>query len=182
MISNPHPLTPIWDAYNIAVDGFEVATKALMHLDSQNLLDNTCFARQSSKEAKDSLKDTLHQQINDLFVMSFWAAFERFLRDYLQEKGTTLQKTQPAVLGQTMYAYFEEEVEFWKMEEVLEDILKEFLGPRKVLASQARHILHYRNWIAHGKNPKVKNRPSRIHPDFAYKILGEIIDLLILNQ
>jgi hypothetical protein len=163
MTVQPNPLVSIWDTYQIVKGALQVATKATTHLNGHNLLESTPFAQ--------SLKEGL-AEINDLFVMSFWATFERFLRDYLQEKGTTLQKTQPAVLGQTMYAYFEEEVEFWKMEEVLEDILKEFLGPRKVLASQAKHILHYRNWIAHGKDSRRDYRFASPQPVRVPKKLG----------
>lgn len=182
-MTNPNnPLLPLWQHYEIARDTFEIANKVVTHSDHHNLLDGTCLGLQSSRDAKSSLRETFQQQVNDLFVISFWATFERFLRDYLQKKGTSLQKTVPTALGQAMYTVFEGEVEYWNLENILENILKDFLGPQKILVSQAKHILHYRNWVAHGKNPNIKTPPSRVSPQFAYKTLGDIIELLIINQ
>ena len=102
MFSN-NPLLPIWDSYQNTLEALSVAKKATKHLDSQTLLDNTRFASQTSKEAKNALDKSL-DECNELFVLSLWASFERFVRDYLQTKCITLQNTSPPVLGTLIYA------------------------------------------------------------------------------
>ena len=175
-----NPLLPIWESYQTTRAALIVAKKATQHLPSQGLLDDTHLALQSSGKTRQSIQMSL-KDCEELFVLSLWASFERFVRNYLQQKSITLQTTLPPVLGYAMYAYLEKEIEFWNSDDILEQIIKEVLSVHKALASQAKHILHYRNWVAHGKNPNVKNKPSRIPPQFAYNTLKDIIDLLLVN-
>jgi hypothetical protein len=59
------------------------------------------------------------------------------------------------------------------------DLLKSIL-PSSNLIGQARQILEYRDWIAHGKNPETA--PSaNITPTFAYEILSEVVRFMLLN-
>ena len=42
----------------------------------------------------------------DLFILGLWASFERFVRDYLQQKSTALQKSmQPPTLADSFYEH-----------------------------------------------------------------------------
>jgi len=81
-------------------------------------------------------------------------------------------------LASSIYPYFEKEVEFWKAEDIL-DLLKSTLAPRASLIGQAKQILQYRNWIAHGKN--TNKIPPQVTSVYAFDILNEIVDLILLN-
>jgi hypothetical protein len=50
----------------------------------------------------------------------------------------------------------------------------------KNLIGQAKQILEYRDWIAHGRNPD-KYPSANITPKFAYNTLSEIVKQLLLN-
>ena len=134
----------------------------------------------SYESAKDLLEKT-EEEIADLFVLNLWVIFERFVRNYLQQKGMALQKhVQPPEFGEALYQYFNEEVDSWNPKEVLDKLLKTGIFKNengKKLIGSAKQILAYRNWVAH-KNPKKK--PSiKILPKTAYDTLNEIIETLL---
>jgi len=90
----------------------------------------------------------------DLFILGLWASFERFVRNYLQQKSTALQKSmQPPTLADSFYQHLYKEVEYWKPTEIL-DFFKESLFSTvggKNFIGIAKQILEYRDWVAHGK-------------------------------
>lgn len=120
------------------------------------------------------------QEIEDLFVVNLWASFERTLRDYFQAKGESLKTALPAGLGAELYLHFENEVEYWKPEDMLEILKKSLFAEspdNQRLAGHARQIYHYRNWVAHGRNP---NKPpsAMVAPNAAYTTLNTLLGLL----
>jgi len=174
-----NPLTPIWDAYNASKDAFRIAKKAINHPEKLILLKKTRFRLQSITDAETSITQSA-EITEDLFVLSLWSTYERFVRIYLQQKGTTLQTIQPAILAPSMYTYFCDEVEFWKPNQILDLLKKTLFTTHSHMIGQAKQILAYRDWIAHGKNPD-KQPSSNITAPFAYKILNEIVETLLLN-
>jgi hypothetical protein len=174
-------LTPIVDAFITAQESLKVV-KQIVKNPSQypqsvlakmpNLFD--------SQVPRDRLNNSL-KEIEDLFVLNLWATFERWLRDYLQDKGDNLNITTPKKLGSQLYDHFTNEVEYWKPENML-DILKEGIFfdslQNKQLVGHAKQILNYRNWIAHGRNPKRLPKITNLVPSTAYRTLNTIIDLI----
>jgi len=134
----------------------------------------------ASLAPQDRLNNSL-KEIEDLFVLNLWATFERWLRDYLQEKGDSLKTTTPSELGSQLYEHFTKEVEYWKPENML-NIIKNSIfadSPKnKQLVGHAKQILDYRNWIAHGRNPKRQPVINNLVPSTAYHTLNTIIDLV----
>jgi len=173
-----NPLLPIWSAYLTSEGCFKMAKVALKHQDNAIFLSAANFYVPNQTDTT-QLIDRSRKETKDLFVVDLWATFERFVRDYLQDKASKLQQIYPATVGGSMYLYVEEEIEFWKPEDILEKILKSTLSPSSYLVGQAKQILQYRNWIAHGKNPQ-KNA-TRITPEFAHKVLDEIVTILLAN-
>ncbi len=111
-------------------------------------------------------------------VLGLWATFERFLRDYLLEKGIVLKQIQPTPFADSLYKQFAKNVERWEPRDIL-DLLKDSLFTTPILADligEAKHILDYRNKVAHA-NPK--KRDSRREVSSAYKKLNEIIKILL---
>lgn len=45
----------------------------------------------------------------------------------------------------------------------------------------AEEVLKYRNWVAHGKNPK-NPAPVNVTPKMAYDRLEKVIDILIAKR
>lgn len=143
------------------------------------LLKKTQLRLQSITDAEKSIIQSA-EITEDLFVLSLWSTYERFVRIYLQQKGAALQAIQPNVLAHPIYAYFCDEVEFWKPNQMLDLLKKTLFTTNSHMIGQAKQILTYRDWIAHGKNPD-KQPSSNITAPFAYKILNEIVETLLLN-
>jgi hypothetical protein len=175
---NSNPILPIWSAYLTSEGCFKLAKVALKHQDSAMFIEVAKFDLKDKTALKQQIELSRNES-KDLFVVDLWATFERFVRDYLQDKVSKLQQIHPATLGNSMYLYIEAEIEFWKPEELLEKILKSTLSPSSYLVGQAKQILQYRNWIAHGKNPN--KTTAKITPEFAYKVLDEIVTILLAN-
>ncbi|RKZ35485.1 MAG: hypothetical protein DRQ49_19375 [Gammaproteobacteria bacterium] len=174
---NFNPLSPVWQSYQASKNAFEIAKVANKHPDRENLFIKTEILY-SQANAIQIIKQS-KSDADELFVLNLWATFERFIRTYLQEKGQKLQEILPSSLASSIYPYFEKEVEFWKAEDIL-DLLKSTLAPRTSLIGQAKQILQYRNWIAHGKN--TNKIPPQVTPVYAFDILNEIVDLILLNN
>jgi hypothetical protein len=61
-------------------------------------------------------------------------------------------------------------------------LLKSSLTPNANLIGQAKQILQYRNWIAHGKNANIYNTiPTQVTPVYAFDTLNAIVELMLLN-
>jgi len=153
-----------------------VVKSAIKHQENFILV-RTHFASQTKEEAEQLLKETIKES-NDLFVLSLWANFERFVRDYLQKKGKKLQEISPPTLASSFYQHLYKELEYWKANDIL-NILKGLLTDKNLIG-QAKQILEYRDWIAHGRNPD-KYPSANITPKFAYNTLSEIVKQLLLN-
>ncbi len=114
-----NPLLPLQQAYKTAHDSFTIAKRAIKTSEPtarQRLLQRTDLETLTILEAERVIIDS-HNEVDTLFVLALWAAFERFLRDYLQYKGQALQQhLTPADFAQELY--FHKEVEFWRPEEI----------------------------------------------------------------
>ena len=176
---NSNPLTPVWNAYNTSQDAFRIAKKAINHPDKVLLLKKTQLRLQSISDAETHITQSV-EIIEDLFVLSLWSSYERFVRIYLQQKGAKLKTIQPIILAHPIYAYFCDEVEFWKPNQILDLLKNTLFTTQPHLIGQAKQILAYRDWVAHGKNQD-KQPSSNITAPFAYKVLNEIVETLLLN-
>ncbi|KHD06395.1 hypothetical protein PN36_24670 [Candidatus Thiomargarita nelsonii] len=205
-MSSTNPLVPIWTAYQVAEDTFKMsrrvvhfaerAAETLNVLDADESETKKAVAFAQYKAGKNFLNrikvlnqtDTLNslltqsaQEISDLFVLSLWATFERFVKYFLQEKGKKIREILPLDLGKFYYQQLYQEIDYWKSDDIL-DLLKYslFKGDEQQIG-QAKEVLKYRDWIAHGKNPN-KMPSSTITPKLAYDRLHDIIEILIVNQ
>jgi len=174
-----NPLLIAWENYEASRDALIITKRAVTHNNNETLLFNTIFKTKNPTDAKRTVENSL-KEVEDLFFLSLWSKFERFLRTYLQQKGATLQMTQPAALAHPMYEYFCDEVEFWKPNQMLDLLKKTLFTSHSHLIGQAKQILAYRDWVAHGKNPN-KHPSSSIRAKFAYDTLNDIVETLLLN-
>jgi hypothetical protein len=174
-----NPLFIVRETYEASRDALTITKRAVTHDDKETLLFHTTFRSNNTTDVKKTIENSL-KEVEDLFVLSLWSKFERFLRDYLQQKGATLQTTQPAALATPMYEYFCDEVEFWKPNQMLDLLKKSLFTNHSHIIGQAKQILAYRDWVAHGKNPN-KHPSSNVRAKFAYNTLNNIVETLLLN-
>lgn len=177
-----NPLPPIWQAYKTAQDSFRIAKRAIKTNEpktKQRLLQRTDIETETIIDAKRLIEESKNES-DALFVLALWAAFERFLRDYLQHKGTALLKNvTPSDLAGEMYLHFHKEVEFWQPDEILNFLKLSLLKHKTQLAGNAKVVYNYRNWIAHGKGSSKTVSP--VTPHKAYETLTEIVNILLAN-
>lgn len=186
-----NPLPALWDSFLYSADALKVARRisssawtpknaecqSSIEAYKKHLLNHTNFNRHADLQATFGQVQKEH---SDLFVLALWAVFERFLRDYLLEKGQVLeQQVVPDTLGKGIYQHYQKEVEFWKPDEILE-FIKNLITEQNNnidLIGHAKQIYTYRNWVAHGK--KAGRMPSHITPATAYETLTQITDILL---
>ncbi len=179
-----NPLPSIRLAYETAQESFRVARRAIKTQQPairQRLLQRTGLETQTLNEAEYLIIQNI-QEAKGLYVFTLWAAFERFLRDYLQYKYkmAILQQMTPPDFAKVMYSHVNKEIEFWRPEDLLDALQKSLLKTEPQLASNAKAIYSYRNWIAHGKN--VKKNVSPVLPKSAYLTLDSIVNILLANS
>lgn len=168
MISDSNPLDSIWQAYLTVEDCFKVAKRSAKITDLR-LISGTQFFNSVDSKIELSISSSRSESY-DLFVLALWAIFERFVISYFQIKGEKLKQVIPESLGNRMHARFYDNIEYWRIDEVL-DMLKDTIDPN--LIGNAKQIKNYRDWIAH-RNP-TKQPEYRIQPKMAYDLLSKII-------
>jgi len=110
--------------------------------------------------------------IRDLFIIDFFAAFERLLRDRLSASVVS----QDDELSQRLSEIILRESEYIKIEYLL-DILKNFTDPQRV--GLIKQIKRYRDWIAHGRKPLSQSpaKPVDIYIVFeAIRLVAVLVD------
>jgi len=180
-MSLSNPLPPIWQAYKTAQDSFRIAKRAIKTNEpktKQRLLQRTDIETETIIDAERLIEESKNES-DALFVLALWATFERFLRNYLQYKGTVLQNVTPSDLAGEMYLHFHKEVEFWQPDEILNFLKLSLLKHKTQLAGNAKVVYNYRNWIAHGKGSSKTVSP--VTPHKAYETLTEIVNILLDN-
>jgi hypothetical protein len=184
MIMNlSNPLPPIRQAYEAAQGCFRVARRAIktQHPQTkQRLLQRTDFETQTLADAELMIIQNI-QEAKGLYILTLWAAFERFLRDYLQYKykEAVLQQMTPPDFANAMYHHVYQEIEFWRPEDILDSLRDSLLKTESELVGKAKAIYKYRNWIAHGKS--TKKNVSAVLPKSAYTTLESIVNILLAN-
>ena len=124
-----NPFDPIWRVYEVTKDCLKVAHRTVKGCDDR-LLRKTRFIGTSVPESTEWIERS-RTESDDFVVMSLWVTFERTIISYLQEKGRSILKAQPASFSKRLYGKFETEVERWRIEDVL-DLLKSGIGPELI--------------------------------------------------
>jgi hypothetical protein len=172
MSPDENPLDAVWAAYITTKDCLKIADRARNQA-SLELLRKTGLILLSDAEASEQLT-MCHDESENFAVLSMWAVFERFIIDYLRDKGRHLMEIEPKGLSEPFYSQLEASVEYWRIEDIL-DILKGVVDSR--LIGDAKNIKKYRDWVAH-KNPR-RSHEGKTDPKLAYSILSQIIESII---
>jgi hypothetical protein len=160
-------LEQIWQTYRTTMDCLKVARETIKSGELQ-LLTETRFAGRAVTESTGWLQDS-QTASEDFVILSLWVAFERVVIGYIQDKGSKIREQHPTWFSCGLYNKYENEVEWWRIDEVL-DLFKG--GINGDLIGQAKNIKKYRDWVAH-RNPR-KATPPSVTPDVAYRILSQL--------
>jgi hypothetical protein len=164
-----NPLSPIYDSFEVARECFKVARRTI---DSQiaELIHRTPFVGATPQAAASAI-DGAQQQAFDLAILALWSTFERHVIEHLQTGSELLAKGHPEQYSVKLANKFRNEVEFWKIDDIL-DLFKAEVDP--ALIGQAKQIKRYRDWIAH-RNPK-RPLPTKATPETTFAVLTAVID------
>jgi hypothetical protein len=127
--------------------------------------------------------DRSKNEINDLFVLKLWSIFEIYLRDYIRNRIDLRQSEDE--LGKRLYQLIENNVDYWRLNEILsllrENVFKDFPENKKLIG-EAKHILQYRNWVAHGCSENNKPSHMNVTPNETAVIIQNLMRLLDSNR
>lgn len=167
-MESDNPLNPIWKVYEVTKDCLKVTQRTVNRSD-ECLLRETEFIGNSVQQSMEWITKSRSESDN-FIIMSLWASFERTIISYLQEKGRKILEARPISFSHVLYNKFEKEVEYWRIEDVL-NLFKQNIDSR--LIGDAKNIKKHRDWIAH-RNPN-RRSPGKVTPIFAYRILSNIL-------
>ena len=119
----------------------------------------------------------LRERLDELYVISMWATFEAWFRDYVQSKYGLVRAATPGDVAEGLHDVLAKAMDSRNLDGFFK-AFRDFVGDGYV--QQAKAIREYRNWLAHGRNQR-RNQPTVFTPADAYIILHEII-LRIINH
>ncbi|MCP4110449.1 MAG: hypothetical protein GY749_33835 [Desulfobacteraceae bacterium] len=170
-MSSENPLDPIWESYQVICDCLKVVQRGISKKDIR-LLNRTNFLASSEEHSINQVKKS-RTDANDYVILSLWAAFERIIMEYLQIQGRKILSTPPSAFNQKIHEKLEHEIEYWKIDDIL-NIFKVVIDPD--IIGQAKQIKQYRDWVAH-RNIN-KDAPPNITPQKAYEVISKILKKL----
>ena len=170
-----NPLDPVWEAYEAAKNALKVVRRCVTipSIDADRPLRNTLFHHPQRDECVRRLEKA-RTELDDLAVLSLAATFERNVRDRVIDAGARLSEARPIDVGAALARLFESESEFWRVEDIVK-VFESVVGDAGV--SDAMMIRRYRDWVAHGRNPK-KPPGSRVTPKLAFDRLSDFLTKL----
>ncbi len=168
-MSSSNPLAPIYKAYEVSSDCFKVAKRTIRDQQA-TLVHRTQFYGLAEADANSAISDAA-SQASDLAILALFATFERFVIEHLQTANQRLSNGFPAGYSSKLAKKFKDEVEYWRLDQILDLFKGEIDG---VLLGQAKQIKDYRDWIAH-RNPR-RAPPAQAEPRATFEVLTQIIE------
>ncbi|MGS1035950.1 hypothetical protein [Burkholderia glumae] len=171
-----NPLAAIFQSYVVAGDCLKVARRVLEAPDDRlspeqktRLGRNTGFIGNTGAEADQALKGA-KDQVTDLAILALFATFERVIIERVQLAKERIDGGQPQGYFGLLSKKFDDAVEYWRFEDILDLFENEVDGKTR---GDVKQIKGYRDWIAH-RNPK---RPVQKLPRGAVYFLGKLLTL-----
>jgi hypothetical protein len=168
-MSRPNPLVPVWETYQVTNDSLRVARRTVERK-ALTFHNRTRFFGTTDSEAVDRIRESSDHSA-DFAVLALWTAFERYIVEYIQSKARRIEAVGPALLTRQVSEEVERQIEYWKIESVL-DPLKGTVD--STFVGHAKQIKAYRDWVVH-RNPK-RSVSASTDPKMTYNVLARIID------
>lgn len=175
-MSAPDAIGEIWRTYQVTVDCLEVALDdiKLGRIDS---LQGTGFMDTPIDVVRRDIRAS-RETLNDHTILSMWAVFEREMVAMLESETRNMLNESPhySTFNKALLDKIEAGIEYWRADEMI-DLFKPALPIE--LIGYSKQIKRYRDWVAH-RNPK-KPSPAKVPPEFAYKVLAEVLKQMNLS-
>jgi hypothetical protein len=165
------PLAEFFATHQRLRDCLTIARRAVDREDL-DLLDGTDFIAAPRRQAAEWIGQ-VEKDADDLAVVAIWAWFERYLIEYAKLRAELVGTSTPPAFAQELKARVTRQIEYWRIDEVL-DAFKSIVEANRI--GIAKQVKDYRDWIAH-RNPN-RPRPARTEPTAAYSLLAAIIDAI----
>ncbi|NUN96810.1 MAG: hypothetical protein HUU16_11610 [Candidatus Omnitrophica bacterium] len=160
------PLDRRWAAYESVLGALKTVRRVVDG--SRNPVANTVFELRDREEILGALENA-REVVDDLFVLSFFAAFEDAMKAHLEMVIRTFDShpTEPPELARNLSIHLAETVEGWRM-----DRIPSLFAPRvsEEDISKVGDVRVFRHEVAHGKLPA-----SSVIPKQAYLILADFL-------
>ncbi|WP_257834916.1 hypothetical protein [Burkholderia glumae] len=173
-----NPLAAIFQSYVVAGDCLKVARRVLEAPDDRlspeqktRLGRNTGFIGNTGAEADQALKGA-KDQVTDLAILALFATFERVIIERVQLAKERIDGGQPQGYFGLLSKKFDDAVEYWRFEDILDLFENEVDGKTR---GDVKQIKGYRDWIAH-RNPK--KTPANITPEQAFATLTRVLETI----
>lgn len=167
-------LDAIWQWYQIASDSLRISRRAALVLFPRpaNLIQPKFSAfYDQPHEHVDSRLTFAGENIDNLVVLHIVATFERLLRDRVASviESSDLRKDGfKANIRRQCIA----DSEFWQYADRLIDL---FDSVSNNLRMQAKQLVRFRDWVAHGRRLVEPEPPSNCTPVFAYQTVKQFL-------
>lgn len=167
-------LDAIWEWYAIARDSLRIARRAALVLSPRPrelfLPKFDAFYDQRNEDVETRL-DVAHVSIDNLVVLHIVATFERLLRNHVVGliDGSDLRDD---VVKINVRRQCISDSEFWHYGDCLIDV---FDSVNEHLRGQAKQLVRFRDWVAHGRRLLEPEPPSNCTPVFALSIVRQFL-------
>jgi hypothetical protein len=164
-----NPLDPVMEWRQTALDSFKVTKRVLDQAIPRVVTDRNIFSKMNASESAQYLQ-TAALELDRLVVLALTAIFERTLRDSLiQVPRSAFPPGDPhrdAVREEIV-----KDIEFWN---ISSRVVEVFPAVDPVVRGQAKQVIDYRNWVAHG-HTLARRAPSNVIPAEAYQRLTDFL-------
>ncbi len=164
-----NPLDPVMQWYQTALDSIRVTQRALNQGIAGAVTNKHVFFGQPVADCTAWL-EAAKEELERLVVLALTSIFERTLRDYLTDfPRAALPPGDPhrdAVREEII-----KDIEFWNISSRVGEVFPAVAPP---VRGQAKQIIDYRNWVAHG-HTLARPAPSNIVPGKAHQHLTEFL-------
>lgn len=164
-----NPLDPVMQWYQTTFDCIRVTQRILTNSIPGAVTRKHVFHAKPLAETTSWL-DSASEELDRMVVLALTAIFERTLRDYLAQFP---QRALPP--GDPHHDAIREEmlkdIEFWN---ISSRVVEVFPAVAPNLRGQAKQIIDYRNWVAHG-HTLARPAPANIVPAKAYQQLTDFL-------
>lgn len=169
-----NPLEPIWDAYQTTSHALKVVRRCATQpaIEEERPFRNTRFYRLPQGKCTRLLGDA-QSELDDVVVLSLYAAFEAHLRDHLAGQARLLGSVSGAgrrlrrALGRLFATYCGRELTMDRIAKLFAD------GVGDALIAQVGNIRAFRHWVAHGR--RRRDAPPSVAPPEAYRTLSAFL-------
>lgn len=167
-------LEPIWDAYQTASHALKVARRCATQpaIEEERPFRNTRFHRLSQGKVT-RLLDDAQSELDDVAVLSLYAAFEAHLRAHLARQSRLLGSVPGAgrslrrALAKEFAAHCDRELAMDRIAKLFADAVGD------ALVADVVNIRKFRHWVAHGRRRRSTHSP--VPPLHAYRALSAFL-------